>query len=398
MFLQTPATYLSVATFRAQPNDFDLSSYTDSQLQDILVRASGSADSYMRRSYRPQEITEQFEGDGTNLLDLRNNPICYVKSAQLVMPGFAPFALPLGEIMIDYQRGTIRSWSPMIFQTLGVANVFPRNGLPIVITYAYGFGYPIPAPAFTLDDDAQGTFEAGTYNIVCTTRTQPGESLPSAPQQITLASNAGIDVNITPQPGAYVYRIYASSAADNTTLTEAAAADAATIDVAGIAGMSAGSQWLLDAGTTSVEIVTIQSATGNVATLAAPLVNAHAEGALLIPMPTLVAESPATNYGQSLMTVTLNSMAPAPIGALLPPTMDTSMWPLPDAIVEATRLLALGMIWEQNNLANRGLYAQKTNRKELTWKSTEGSAGKGVSYIQQQAAALLQPYALQAVF
>ena len=46
MFLVNPPTYLSVSAFRAEANDYDLSGYTDAQLQDILVRASGKADSH----------------------------------------------------------------------------------------------------------------------------------------------------------------------------------------------------------------------------------------------------------------------------------------------------------------------------------------------------------------
>lgn len=399
MVLVNPATYLSVATFKAQPNDFDISGYTDTQLQDILVRASGKADGYMRRSLLPTEVTKQFEGYGTNTLDLESTPICYVKTAQLVMPGFAPFALPLGQLQIDYERGVLRTWSPMIFQTLGVANVFPKNSLPILITFATGYGWPIPAPSFTLTEasNSGGTFAGGTYNFVCTTRTFPGESLPSVPQQIAIGAGAQIDVNITPTPGAYVYRIYASSAADNTALSALAAAAATTITCAAVTGMTAGTQWLLDAGTTNVEIVTVVSVVGNVVTLAAPLANAHADGATIIPLPYLVAESPATNYGTALMTVTVTSLAAPAIGALIPPTTDSSMWPVPNAIIEAVRLLTLGIIWEQNNLANRGIYEQKSNRKALTWKSTEGSAGKGISYVEQQAQALLAPFALQLI-
>lgn len=396
MFLTNPATYLSVAQFQAQPNDIDLTPYTSVQLQDLLVRASGSADSYMRRSYLPQEITEQFEGDGTNSLDLGQRPLIYVKTAQLVMPGFAPFALPLGQLMVDYERGTIRSWSPMIFQSLGVANVFPKNGLPIVITYAYGFGYPIPPPAWSMVAYGTGTIPAGTYNLAVSTRTQPGESLPSAPQAITL-TGGGITVNITPQPGAYVYRIYGSQGA-NTTLSVAEAAGVSTFTPTSMTGVAPGNTLTLGFGTADAENVTVASVTSTTFTTTKPSVNAHAVGETIVAAMTLLAESPATNYGSAILTVNVTSLAAPTIGALPAPLADTSAWPMPAGILEAVRLLALSMLYEQNNLANRGVYMTRTDRKMISWKSTEGTSGRGAPLMTVQAQAILARYSLQAIF
>ncbi len=329
MLLNNPATYLSVAAFQAEANDYDLSTYTSTQLQDILVAASSTADSIMRRSYQPQEVTEQIYGNGTNTLNLANVPIAYVKSAELVMPGFAPFQLPLGELFYDYQRGTIQSFSPLIFQSFGVANVFP-SGLPIVVNYAYGWGWPIPAPAFTLSAGLAGTLTPGqAYDFQVTTRTQSGESLPSTLQTFTCGASGAIAVGISPQPGAFVYRIYGCE-----------------------------------------------------------------HGAT----PVLITESPATNYGQAVLTVPITSLSPpATLGALPLPTVDNSAWPQPAAANEAVRLLALMRIYEQNDLSNRGIYKTQSGRKSVMWRSTQGMSDKGLPLLYNRATELLKPYSYQGI-
>lgn len=333
MFLQSPQTYLSVADFKAWPNDRDISSYTDSQLEDILVSASATADSIMGRSYLPQEVTEYFEGDGTSKLSLDIlGPIIYVKNVELVLPGHAPFELPLSQLLIDYQRGTIRSYSPLVWQTFGVSTVFPRNNIPIAVTYAYGKGYPVPAPSFSLSTGPQGggLTPGAQYDVAVSTRTMSGESLPAQTQTFTADANGSINVAISPQPGAYVYRVYAA-----------------------------------------------------------------AHGAAL----GLVAESPATNYGTATMTVAITSLtAPTNLGALPVPTMDTSAWPLEKAFVEATRILALSIIDEQNNLANRGVYMQDDGRQRISWRGTDGNSAKGVPGPVQMADTLLSPFKFCGIF
>jgi hypothetical protein len=330
MLLANPASYISLAQFRAQANDIDFTSYNDAALTDILVRASGSADSIMRRSYLPQEVTEYFEGVGTNTLQLDNNPIIYMKRATLDFPGFAPFDLPIGSILIDYERGFLRSFAALVFRTLGVSAVFPRGSLPIAVQYAYGYGYPIPAPVFTMVDGGNGTLTPGqSIDVQVTSRTQAGESLPTAVQTFTPIGGA-FQVEITPQPGASLYRVYAA------------------------------------------------------------LHNSPTK---------LVAESPATNYGAATINLTIGSLsAPQAIGPLAPPTTDTSPWPVPPAIVEATRLLTLSMIFEQNNPANRGLYRTRSNKKDVSYVSTEGRSGKGTPTLVEQATNMLAPYSLQAIF
>lgn len=333
MYLQSPQTYLSVANFQAQPNDYDLSGYTASQLQDLLTRASAVADSMMGRSFLPQEVTEVFTGDGTNVLSLDIlGPIIYVKSVELVLPGFAPFQLPIGELFVDYQRGNIRSYSTLIWRSLGVSSVFPKNNLPIVVNYAYGKGYPIPAPAFTIEAGPQGgTLTPGAqYDVAITSRTQSGESLPAPTQTFTVGSSGSLAALITPQPGAMLCRVY-------------------------------------------------------VAPHGQPL--------------NLVAESPATNYANSTMTVSITSLTPAAYLLTQPvPTSDTSAWPLENAFIEATRLIALSTLFEQNNLANRGIYVQDSGKKRISWVSTEGRSGKGTPTMMDQARALLAPYHFAGIF
>jgi hypothetical protein len=331
MFLNNPATYLSLDDFKGQANDYDLSGYTDSQLTDILVRASGQADAIMRRSYLPQEVTEFFEGNGTNMLMLCRNPILYIKNVQLVMPGFAPFTLPVSQFLIDYQRGSIRAYTPIIYQSIGVANMFPRNGLPLVVQYAFGMGYSVAAPAFTLTDSGtNGSLTPGQqYDFTVTSRTQSGESAESAVQSIT-PSASSVSVNITPSYGALVYRVYAAE--------------------------HGGSR-------------------------------------------KLVAESPATNYGADTIALTITSLsAPTNYGTVSPPTSDTSATPIPSAIVEAVRMIALSMLYEQNNLANRGVSMQDDGKQRIGWKSTEGTSGRGKPLMVQQAEDMLAAYADSGVY
>lgn len=331
MFLNSPATYLSAAAFRAQPNDYDLTAYTDAQLTDMLVRASGSADSIMRKSFQPQEVTEFFEGNGSSVLTLRRAPLIYVKNVQLVMPGFAPFALPLSQLIIDYMRGSIRSYSPLVFQSIGISNAFPRNGLmPLMVNYAYGLGYPVAPPSFTLSNAAVGgTLTAQSYDITVTSRTQTGESLESAVQSFT-PSGGAIAVNITPSLGALIYRVYAA----------------------------------VHGGTRM-----------------------------------LVGESPATNYGTATLEVDITSLnAPANYGTVAPPAADTSANPIPNAIIEATRLLTLSILYEQNNPANRGLYLKESGRKRESFRATDGNSAKGVSSFVQSASVLLEPFADSGVY
>lgn len=399
--LVNPATYLSLAAFKAQANDYSLSGYTDPQLTDLLVRSAGACDSFMRRSYLPQEYTEEFEGEGTNALDLENRPIIYVKSVQLVMPGFSPFALPLGQLLIDYQRGRIQSWSPLIFQQFGVANTFPRNGLPILVDYAYGYGYPIPPPSWSPTvGGINGSLAAGAYNFAVTSRTQSGESLPTAPQVATLSNTGGVSIVITPQPGALNYRVYASQG-PNTTVNGAVSAGASSFVATSAAGIVAGQSLTVGFGASDSETVVVANSyvSGTTIPINGTFANAHASGEAVVAAMSLVSESPATNYATQTQTVTITSLAaPSSVGVLAAPLADTSPWLVPNGIIEAQRLVALNALYEQNNKANRGIYElQSAGRREI-WKSTEGQGGLGHPVMIEQAKDYLLPYVFRGIF
>lgn len=394
-YLVNPASYISLAAFKAQANDYSLAGYTDAQLTDLLQRASGQADGIMCRSYIPTEITEEFEGVGTNTIIIGNAPLIFVKSVQLVMPGFAPFTLPVGQLLIDYQRAEIRSWSPLIFQSLGISTVFPRSGLPIIIDYAYGFGYAIPPPSWTLTSGGiVGSLPSGQQiNFAVTSRTQPGESLPSAPQSVTLANQGGVTVTITPQPGAFNYRVYASEG-PSTTLNGSVSAGVSSFVVASATGIQAGQTLTLGFGSSDCENVVVANSysSGTTIPINGTTANAHASGEAVVAAMSLVAESPATNYANATMAVNVTSLAAPSVGITAAPLSDTSPWPMPYAIVEATRLLSLAILYEQNSAANRGVYQERSAERTISWRSTEGTGGRGHPLLVQEATEMLQPY------
>ena len=397
MRLVSPWTYLSLTDFKAQGNDRDLSSYTDAQLTDMLVRASAKVNGILNRNYLPEELVDTYEGDGTNTMMLANNPIIYVKNVELIMPGFAPFTLPIGSLYIDYARGSVKSWTPMIWRTFGVSAVFPRDNLPIVITYAYGYGYPIGPPSYTLIPGAYGSVPPSPVNVAVTTRTQSGESLSGPPQVITTTSG-GFTVSITPTPGAYVYRVYLSQG-PNTTLLADAPAGSLTFAVQDATPFAQGQRITLGFGTTAETLVVDSADTiGNTFTTTTQSLRDHAAGDALVAEMFLYGESAATNYGQALMPVTVSSLAPSILGIIHPPVADTSAWPLPNEFIEATRVLVFDILNEQNNLANRGVSLVVEGDKRTAWRSTEGTNDKGVPLAVQQATDLLAGFAFGGVY
>lgn len=329
MLLAKPPSYITTEQFRAMPLDYDLSSYTDPQIQDILNRASGAADALMRRSLLARERTMRYIGDGTNKLELRENPLLYVKRIQIVIPGSIGPLIPLDQILIDYQSGSVLQYTPLLWEGQGYFARFPDD-IPVDVTLAYGYKCGVvKAPTWTSADTDGTGLAAGAYDIAITTRTMWGETT-ATPLTVTTATG-NIVVTIAPVLGAYLYRAYVAE---------------------------------------------------------------HGQTPL-----TLVAESPFTAYGTTAMTIDVNALTPQ--NGLWPdplPTTDTSAPELPSAITEAVRLLALNILWEQNNLANRGVAKTESGRKSIAWRSTEGSAGKGVPLAVQQATALLKPYSLQAIY
>lgn len=326
--IANPATYLTQAAFRAQGNDYDLTSYTDPQLSDIVVRASAKADSIMRKSYLLQEQTIRYKGDGSNLIELGVRPIVYVKKAQIVIPGTRGPLIPTDQILIDYASGSVLEYAPMLWQGQGYFARFPRD-VPVDFTVGYGCGYAVTPPSVAIaDTTGSAGLTPGAYDIAVTAKTFWGETTATSANFTTASGN--ILITVTPVLGAYLYRAFAAPH------------------------------------------------------LTTPLV--------------LCGESPLTSYGVTSVQILVNSLA-APSGQWQDtlPAVDTSAAPVPSAIVEATRLLALDMLWSQNNLANRGLYKTMSGAKQLMWRSTEGNSGRGVSYTQNQAEELLKPYAFQAL-
>lgn len=386
-------TYLSTDAFKAQANDYDLTPYTDVQLLDILTRASGHADAIMRRSLLLQEKIVRYEGDGTNRLELHESPLAYIKRIEVVVTGQSGTAVPLDQVLIDFRSGDIREYTPLLLVGVGFFDRFPR-GIPVDVTMGVGYGMTYAEPVWT-SADGDGSLPAGTYNVAVSTATMWGETTATV-RQVTTAGGK-IILSVKSVLGAYRYRAYLSDAANNTTLSAAVEANAtnATLSVAGT--IAVGDSLLVGSETDNAEIVTVTAVNGT--TITAPFVNAHAQGESVIEAPTLVAVSQFSASGADGRTIDLSSLSAQ--DSLWPdalPLTNTASPAVPMPIVEATRQLALSMLYEQNNLANRGVFQQKSGHKELSWKSTEGMSGKGVPLMVQTATELLAPFALCGIF
>jgi hypothetical protein len=378
------------------PNDYaNLSNYSTPQLQSILQAAAGQADAIMRRSYRAQEQTIRYWGTGRSSLDLEEKPLLYVKRVQVAIPGTQGIIMPTNEILIDYDQGNMFEYTPLYWQG-NLGWIFPRD-VPIDVTLAWGYGYtPAVAPVVATVDVSGGGLPAGLYNVAVTAKTFFGETTAAVFQYAT--ATGSFQITPTQGLGVYVYRAYVSPAVNNTTITAEAAQGATTLTAASIAGMVANAQWLLGSGSTA-EVVTISSAVGSTVTLVAGLANQHNPGEKLIPLPLLVSESPFVAYGAQPINLLVNSLNP-PTNYYQDslPTTDTSAPAVPDAIVEANRLLALSRIYEQNNKANQGIQNVVESSKRLTWRSTEGNSGRGTPLLVEEAKDLLSGYALNSFF
>ncbi len=396
MFLTTPTSYLTAAQFQAMPLDYDLSTYTTPQIQDLLNRASGKVDSILRRSLLAKERVIRELGSGTNRLELKASPVIYIKKVQIVVPGSTGPLIPIDQILIDYTSGSLLEYTPFYFNGQGYFSRFP-DGIPIDVTVATGYGYVYSSPTYTLvDTNGSNGLAPGSYNIAISTKTMWGETNPVVKQVSTTTGNMIATIN--PTLGGYLYRAYISSAANNTALTGASVIGATTFDVGSVGTIKVGDTLLFDAGA-NAEYLTVASVNPGILTTTSPALYAHAIGAAVIEQPVLCAESPFTAYGANALQLIITSInAPPGVWQDALSLSDTSAAPVPYAIIEATRILALSMIYEQNNLANRGVYMMRTNRKEVSWKSTEGTSGKGTPLMEVQAAEMLKPYKLQAIF
>lgn len=392
MYLVSPVSYLTAATFSGMALDYDLTPYTTTQLQDILNRASAKVNSLLRRDMLARERVIRVPGNGTNRLELDVYPVIYIKKIQVAVPGSVGLIIPADQVLIDYSSGGVLQYTPMYYTGAGYFARFPY-GVPVDLTVGTGYGYAVAPPAFTTADNtgSQG-LAAGTYNFSLTSKTMFGESTATVKQVTTTTGN--ILATITQTLGAYLYRAYLSSAANNTTLTTSTAAGATSFVLGSVGMIADGDVLLFDSGANAeyLTVATVTSATNTITTIAGA-VYAHASGVAIIEQPKLVGESPFTSYGFPHMQILVNSTsAPNGIYQDVLPLTDTSAPPIPNAFIEATRLLAMSIIYEQNNLANRGVYMMNTNRKRVSWKSTEGTSGRGVPVVEQQAAELLKPY------
>lgn len=394
-----PPTYVSLAQLKAMALDYDLSSYTDSQLLDILCRASGVADAMMKRSLLCTEKTEMLYGAGSNVLELGDGPIAYVRLMQFVQPGVSGFIIPTNRVLIDALKGEIVEYSPLQLQGIGYVSIFPLD-LPIAVTYGRGYGFnPITSPLWTSVDApaVQGSsLPPGTYTGAMTVKTQWGESLP-AYGVFTTASGARI-FSLTPTIGAWKYAVYLA-AGGSTVLTNAPIVGATVLDLAAAEAFVNGQTITLDGGNALAENVVIVSGAGSTILTVTPTVNAHGIGAAVAPQCALVYEVPGTTFGGEAMTQTVSSLTP-PSGYFpsFAPTADTSALQPPFGIIEAVRLIVLGILYEQNSLANRGIYQTGAGTERITWRSTEGMSGRGIPLFYEQASGWLKPYSFRGIF
>ncbi|GAC1649477.1 MAG: hypothetical protein NVS4B6_24610 [Mycobacterium sp.] len=56
----------------------------------------------------------------------------------IVMPGLSYFPLPLTQFVVDAQKGEIMNYTPLMFQNLGYATIFPSM-LPLLVRYTAGY-------------------------------------------------------------------------------------------------------------------------------------------------------------------------------------------------------------------------------------------------------------------
>jgi hypothetical protein len=338
MLLVNPPSYITVSDFQSMPLDFDLSNYTTPQLQDIIVRASGAVNASLRKSLLATERTVRFYGNGTNALSLDDRPAIYVRKIQFVQPGTSGYILPVQYVLVDALKGELVLYSPLELQGIGEFAIFP-HGLPMDVTYGVGYGWTgIVAPTWTATDlpTVVGGLTPGPYAVGVTTKTMWGETLPSW-QTVTTVTGT-IQVSAAPVLGAYLNRVFlAPIVGGNTSAAQAAAV--------------------------------------------------------------LVAEIPAVTFGGTPSVGIVSSLSP-PSGYYteLAPTTDSSQLPLPQEIREAVRLLAMQIIFEQNNLSNRGIMRTESGRKSITWRSTEGNSGRGIPLYAEQATALLAAHSFQEIF
>jgi len=216
MFLQTPASYLTLAQLKSDPTlvltDLTGTAIPDAILNDFLEEHSGEIDTLIGQSFLPQEATLTLRGNGTNRLSIPRDPLIYVKQVKVVLPTTTVgFEIPLASLLIDYENGVLLNQSPLVFQggATGLTTAFASN-VPIFVTCAWGVNFPVPAPAFTAvaTSSTGNPLSVGDHTVQVSSSTWQGESLPSVTQTVTLASPGAILVTITNNPGAQRFFVY----------------------------------------------------------------------------------------------------------------------------------------------------------------------------------------------
>ncbi len=126
-----------------------------------------------------------------------------------MLPNAVGFDVPTQSLLVDYEAGTLLNMTPLTFQGQGITTMFPA-GCPLQITIGWGLNYSVPPPTFTASPVYGVTvpYGAGVHGVQVSSMTSAGESLPSAAQNVTLASPGGIAVNVTNSPGALRYLVY----------------------------------------------------------------------------------------------------------------------------------------------------------------------------------------------
>jgi hypothetical protein len=212
--LVNPPSYMTTAQIRATSLDYDISSYTDGQVQDILNRASGKVDAIMRQSLLATEYIRRLYGTGSNVLSLGCRPIVAIRKMQFTQPGLSGFIIPLNRVLVDAIRGEVVIYSPLALQGVGYVSIFPLD-LPIDVTFTKGYGYnPYVAPAFSFADAPAGqtNLTPGTYTVGVSLQTQWGTTLPTF-HNITTATGS-ISLNVVTQMGAYLYQVWIAAGAN----------------------------------------------------------------------------------------------------------------------------------------------------------------------------------------
>jgi hypothetical protein len=57
---------------------------------------------------------------------------------QIVLPGSSAVAIPTGQLVVDAAKGEVINYTPLMFQNLGYATIFPR-AVPLLLRYTYGY-------------------------------------------------------------------------------------------------------------------------------------------------------------------------------------------------------------------------------------------------------------------